>query len=548
MNKATLSAIAFGLLLIFASSSVLCDTPFKAYVDRNEISQGQSLRLTIEYNGDTEENPDLAPLEEHFTILSRQKGQQSTFMNGDFKQTTSWILDLLPIKQGPVTIPAITMGSYSTAPIEITQSKGSSHGNVPEGVTLKVTTDRDRVYVNAQLILNIEIKTDLPLQNGTFNQPDIEDAIVEPLVDDGQSDVIENGMKVRVFRRSYAVFPSKAGELKIPAIAFEGITIGKRERGGWPGFFSTGSRVNARSDEIRIKVMDVPKSYPKGQPFLPMKNLVVIESMDEKARFEVNQATARRFEVKADGTLTTFLPVIKEPVTEDLQVYSEGSSKKQTPDENGIESSSKVTHVYMPTSSGKMVIPAQTIYWWDTEQDKLRTAMIRELSIDVTGVKAKSSDKKNIVPPEKELEPKPKLEPERGDVLKWALPALLLLSILIVLGTWLRKKTGAIPEGSSKKEALKRMIKEIASSCDRGDERLCYRQLRDLLAWQEQHQLVTVSDELIQKLGELECQLYRRDGFRSKDDPALLGQIKKIVLNIKIKKVSPLKLPSIYPI
>ncbi len=174
------------------------------------------------------------------------------------------------------------MGADWSSPIVITQAVNVERKNA-DGIALHVTTDKAKVYQNAELILNIEIKTALPLQSGTLNKPEIKDAIVEPLVEEGQSESIENGIRFIVVKRSYAVFPSKPGRLIIPSVVFRGIARQDRGLGGsWPGFFGGGQQVFARSPEIVIEVLDMPASYPKDQAFLPLKGTPVIES--SKAR------------------------------------------------------------------------------------------------------------------------------------------------------------------------------------------------------------------------------------------------------------------------
>src|SRR6185437_3907824 len=64
------------------------------------------------------------------------------------------------------------------------------------GVTLSLKADAQSVYVNAQLIVTIELKTTLPLRNGNISKPEIKDAIFESLVEDDQREVSENGTTV----------------------------------------------------------------------------------------------------------------------------------------------------------------------------------------------------------------------------------------------------------------------------------------------------------------------------------------------------------------
>lgn len=529
------------LLILWLASSlaVAKESKLRAYVEESEIKAGEAVILTVEYSGKTEDRPDFSVLSA-FSKISEQQGQESTIINGNFSQKTTWTLELLPKSSEKfLTIPAIRLGTEETLPIKITQKESSALENKGKEVWLNVTTDRDRVYLHGQLIVHVEVKTSLSLRNGSLDQLELKDAIVEPLLEDSQSEVIENGIKYRVFRRSYAVFPSKLGQLDIPVLNFSAVAMSAREN-GWP-FFSSGSRVQARSHEIKIKVLDVPESYPKDQPFLPIKNLVIIETIEDQAKFEVNQATARRFEIKADGALSTFLPQIKEPSQSNLQVYSEEGAKTQTPTEQGILSSHKVTHMYMPSKPGSLVVPEQVIYWWDTDKDELKTTVIRELAIEVGG-KA-SAVPKNITKPE-EKQVVPKESPKDKPINYWVIALISVLILLVLSGLYLnqKRKEKLHARDMSEKEQLKNMIKELVSSCEKGDLKLCYQRAQKLLAWPKLHALALVSDDLKLKVAELETELYRA----GKTTSSVLLDIKRIVREIKFKKNNEI-LKSIYP-
>src|SRR5579871_236879 len=235
---------ALNVWLVLALTSIAsfgAREPFSAFVNKTVIENDEPITLTLEYLGQTDEEPDLAGLEKLFTIVSRQTSSQSSFMNGNFSQKTSWILQIFPHgNEKTVTIPAIKLKSDWSTPITLTRSSNSKRVN-DDGVMLTVTVDKKKVYVNAELILNIELKLAVPVQNGSLSRPQIGDAIVEPLIEDGQSELIENGIRYTIIKRSYAIFPSKVGRLLISPVVFKGVLA--RERGlghGWPGFFGGG--------------------------------------------------------------------------------------------------------------------------------------------------------------------------------------------------------------------------------------------------------------------------------------------------------------------
>lgn len=546
-------------LVVLYSVSLWSSSPFVAHVDKTTVPVGESFTLTLKYHGESKNPPDFSPLEKDFSILSRQVSSSKSIINGNYTAETSWILQLMPREQSKksLSIPSITLDSYKTDPINITQSeeaqKPSSSGR--NYIDLKVTADRTSAYVNSEIVVTISIKTPLVLQNGTLNKLEIPNAIVEPLVEDTLEQVVENGIMYNVFRRSYAVFPSKPGELIIPAFNFSGQVANARNAQRGFGFFHPRDEVRASSKEVKVAIKDIPETFPKGHPFLPVKSFVVIESFDDASPdFEVNKATARRFEMKAKGTLPAFLPTVALPSVKNLQIYSEAGQKNKNTFDDGIEANMKFSHVYMPTAGGKITVPEQTIYWWDTEADELRTTPIRALELDVKGEGAVIP---SLVPSEAPLQP-PQASPPEDPTSQleiaprnvWIFVALgLLLLWVATISLWYvaRKRRQRLPKTFDSKEAeLKDLSRSVLTACDVNDAKHVYERLQVLRSWLIKEGRKDVFDAtLLDDMNRLEQTLYTS----RKGDDALdtMAAIKKHTKMLKFGNDEQHRLKPLYP-
>jgi hypothetical protein len=545
------------LLFVLISGEALGASLLTAHVDKTKIAEGETFTLTLEYAGRATAEPDLSVLQKDFAVISRQVSTQSSFVNGDFRVQTSWILELQPKRAvREIVIPPISLGNSASSPIHIEQSE-QRVATKDQNLSLSVTPNRTWTYPHGEIILTIEIKTPLLLRHGTISKPEIADAIVEIVVDDELTSVVEEGIKYHVFRQSYAIFPSKKGNLTIPALVFNGVIAGGRNRANhMADFFGGGQKITARSSAITIDVRDIPNSFPKNQPFLPLENLVIIESFDQaNPKFEVNKAVARRFEIKAKG-LTSFLPEIAVPSVEKLQIYVENGNKEQKKVDGDIEASSKIAHVYMPTAPGVIHVPAQTIYWWDMSTDSLKTTQIRELDLDVGGVVASAPgehvQKENLGGPQNhELENEKSLEQsDEFHVGMWqiltALFLFLWLATLIFFIARFRKKHifEESPTNLKTKHA-KELINNIISLCDKNDAKAVYAHLQSLASWLKQHEIHGEIDSIVRRSQrDLEDALFNKK--TSQDISHVLSDVKKIK-EMKLNSQKEQVFPPLYP-
>lgn len=549
----------FGSMLFVFYAAMILSTPshkFSASVDKTTISPGESIRLTLEYDGQASSDPDLSKLRRSFSIISQQKSTSSTFINGSFQVKSSWVLDIYPKSNDEnLIIPAISLGTSSSDPIQITQSDhGQPQANSDDGLGFSVKANKQEAYVHEQILLSIRIKSVKLLGNSSLNKLELDDAIIEPMKQDELSEVIENGIRYRLIERSFAIFPQKPGRLVIPAQVFRGQVLEPTKRNSFfGGFRNRVVQVVKSSSPIEIEVKSIPKSYPPGQPFLPLKSFTVIESFDQpEPRFEVNQATTRRFELKAQGALSSFLPRIAPPDIKNLKVYSEEGIKEKQINDDGILASNRFSHVYMPLAPGEIEIKAQTIYWWDTDKDRLRTTIIRPLKFEVLGAVGANL----VAPPpaaveEHEAVSKREAESDEssGYQKRWMMiMGIMLLSLTtIVVFILIFKRRGSRKKRLSRGQEFKILKKRLICACKDRDTKGAYRSYQALSRWAEENELLDlVCEPLKADIASLEKALYDA-GFQG-DIHETLRHIQKVLAEIKLHKKSVSGLAPLYPV
>lgn len=425
--------------------------------------------------------------------------------------------------------------------------------NADSGLIIKAMTDKSEVYVHGQLILNIEINTTLNLQNGTLSKPEIPGAILEPLVEDEQREEIINGIRQVTFLRSYAVFLSKAGAVTIPPVMFEGI-VSDPSMGGFNGFFGRGGRrVRVQTEPIFITVKDIPSSYPKNQPFLPLKSLALIESFeDEQSEIALNKALTRRFEIRAMGTLTSFLPTVKAPRLKNCEVYSESGTKAQKNSPEGILATANFSQVYLASEPGLVNIPEQIIYWWDTDLDQLKTMSIKAFNFNVIGESVKSEaptqiSEKSIPVDDVVAHEKSNQGIKKGTFNVWpfltAFFAVLWLATLLFFLIKNKRKNSKVTSMPDTRAVL---ITHVFKACEQKSSHEVLGALGRLYNYAKEHhdkQLALTSAACVQLL---EANLYGNAQSNSKNE--VLNKIKEILNSTKTYKAHEVDLAPLYPV
>lgn len=549
------------LWLLFISMLLALSThaKFVAHVEHTTVAQGMPIELTLEYDGQIRSEPDLSELEKDFTIVSRQNSSETQYNNGNFSAKTSWILEILPKNSATtVVIPSISLGGQKTAALTIT----ISDQKIPEqhhNLEIKAITDRDRVYVNGELIVHHEIKTPLKLRNVSLGALEIKNVIVEPLVEAHVREVIENGIKYIVYGQSFALYPSKAGQLEIPPVLFKAMALISSARGisgGFGDFFSQrGSPITAQTQAINIEVKPIPAKWPADQTFLPLRSLDVSETWDPpRPVFEVGKAVTRRFEISAKGTLSSSLPQIVVPSIPHMQIYAENGERIQKMERDGMLSSNQFSHIYIPSTAGHIVIPEQTIYWWDTSEDTLKTTVIKALEIDVAeaaGAPVLSAPPADVVKPADNVgnEPASSSVPQASASYIWPLvtTVLIILWMVTVLGfLWLRRSSSSSAKAHAV-DNLEHYKHAVDSACKRRDAKAVVSALLALAAWSDRkHLLSEYREVIVDKRQRLEALLYHQQSAGAVADE--LAHIRKIVREIKIGEGKKTKLASLYPL
>ena len=375
-------------LMLFPAVTI---ADIRSDVDRETIGMGESLRLTI--TGDAKERLDqldLAALQFDWEILSSSSSTNTSFINGTRSTTRTLSLDLLPLRDGILSIPSLSTGGNRTTPIAITVNPQTVSAGGDDSVRFSIEIDKRDIYIQEQMILTVTIEQAINLDGAEVTQLELSGAIVEELTRRNFQRQI-NGRLWRVTQLRYAIYPQQRGALEIPSLSLTAREV-------LPGRSLLGARLGKRfrlsEDAIAINVKPVPEDFP-GDVWLPATSLELAQSWSTPPEsMEIGDSTTRTLTLAAESLLSSQLPSITSMSDSSkitgIRVYPDQESSDQIERTEGFLGQRTRSEALVASGSGSWTLPEVRVPWWNTETDSLQFAILPSTTISVGSPVVKS--------------------------------------------------------------------------------------------------------------------------------------------------------------
>ncbi|WP_271411745.1 BatD family protein [Pseudomonas sp. Q1-7] len=463
-----LCALLLSLLTLAAQAA-----GFTANVDRTRLSEGETVELTLESSDPTLfGKPDLTPLNQDFEVLgTRQINQLGTF-NGKNDRATRWIITLQPKQAGFVTIPALKLGDVHSAPITLNVQKAEKTDKPAGGhlapVFIDASLDQESVYVQAQAMLTLRIYHSVSLYDDSSLSPlQMDDARVERLGEPRTYEKEINGVRHGVIEVRYALFPQKSGVLEIPPQVFSATLVDPGSESGYQPFGPRpGKLTRVNSPRIPLNVKPKPAEYPADAPWLPARNLTLTESWSpDPAGVQTGDSLTRSLMMTVEGLSSAQIPPLPATQAQGLRRYPDQPQLGNKTDERGLLGSREEREALVPTSSGRLELPAVVVTWWNTRENRLERSEIPARTLEVASN------------PELEARPAPTAEAPVGNaqaqarLWPWQLAcALLAGTTLLGFGLWWRaRRLPAVLPTAQAGPSPRTLLDELRRACQSND-------------------------------------------------------------------------------
>lgn len=521
------------MLLMMLIAPLTWAVNLEVKLDSEEIAAGDTVNLTVTVDEQAfGEAPDFSPLKQDFDILSNRQSSQFSMSNGQISSTSSWILTLLPKREGFIAIPPLRYGSQTSKPLKlrVTERRRVDSTNSNEVIFMDAQVDKKDVYVQEQVIYTVRLYRRVDLHESSYTPPTVDNAVMEALGNQREYTSTVDGRSYKIIELRYAVFPQKSGELVIPPARIVGTIFLGNNRGFFDPF--NGRQIRRQTPSLTLNVRPQPAAYPADKPWLPARSLQLRESWTpDEDTLSAGEPVTRQIILEAEGLAQSVLPPLSLAEQDGVKIYPEQPEIASNIGPRGMLSTRKENFAIIATHAGTLTLPPLEVTWWDVDEEKIKVAKLPARTLKVSGTaRHAQTDALPQAPARAQQldESAPaSLQASGNSLWQWiALVALLLwLSTLAVLGYlyWRRRQAPTTEPESKPAAPFSRQQEKAAraalqTACNSHDAPAARRHLialyRQIFKTAAVHNLddvlqLTPDDDLAQALQALDAALYK---------------------------------------
>jgi hypothetical protein len=373
-------------LMLAAAAGGVGAAELRATLERNPVHAGESVHLVVELDKAAGgQRPELAPLRADFQVLGSEANTQIEFIHGKQSATTRWRVELMPRREGALTIPALTLGKLESAPLTLQVLPARQGGGMADGdIFLEAELTPDPAYVQAQMIFTVRLLRAVDVVDGSLTEPAVGNATIRRLGRDIGYTTDRDGRQYRVLERRYAVFPQTSGQVTVSPVSFEGEVVDPGQAGsGIARLFQRGRRVRLRTEAIDARVRPPPPDFP-AQVWLPARALDLKEQWSrDPASLRAGEPVTRTLSLHGEGLGAEQLPELATWPVNGIKEYGDQPITRTTTDNASVHGIREQRIALVPGAEGSYRLPEIRIPWWDTDSDSLREAIIPARTLKV---------------------------------------------------------------------------------------------------------------------------------------------------------------------
>ncbi len=380
--KAPLCAL---LALLMAASAL---GAVRATLDANHVGAGEPVRLVLQYEGQTRDQPDLAPLQQDFDILSTSRSNNMQIINGTVSSHTETQIIIAPKRAGQIPVPPITWAGEASNPLTLNVS--AKQTAQLDSVFLETIVDQKQPYVQAAVNVTIRVYAGEQLLQATLEFAGNGDVLAQQVGLDRNRTLEKNGRQYDVVERHYLLFPQKSGDLKLPGPQLAGQVVmrARPDRlstdpfadlfGAAGGLAGAAKPIRVHGDDVALNVRARPNGIDERY-WLPAQKVTLTDNWHPgNAEVHVGDPITRDLHLRAEGVTAAQLPdlaaLIKLPAG--LKAYPDQAKLDNAALGDVVTAKRDQSVAMIADRPGKFELAPLRLAWWDTQANQPREIIL----------------------------------------------------------------------------------------------------------------------------------------------------------------------------
>lgn len=370
-------AFAFLCALLLACVALPAQAQTRAWLDRSEITYGESVALNVETD-QAVTAIDAAPLRQKFDIVGQTLRTSTEWTNGRSRRRTLLALGLRPHAPGVLTIPPLQVGNATTVPLRLVVLPAATQpASANSDVFVETEVDAARPYVQQSVAVTVRLNYAVPLLSGQLDQDPPENASLQQVGEDLRYSRVLEGRRYNVIERHFLLIPERSGTLLLPGARFNGL----RGVDSLDALFDNDRQpLSAAAPTRRLEVQPIPAAAP--QPWLPLRSLE-LRYLRKPTRARAGAAVEVEIGMTAEGASDVQLPPLQLDAAHGVQVFADPAETDTRLVEGHLRASVRRTFALVPSQAGQLTIPGPKVVWWDAGAGVARTTQLPPLELDV---------------------------------------------------------------------------------------------------------------------------------------------------------------------
>ena len=381
------------LFLTLVLPCLALSADIRAFVDRTVLAPEESIQFTITSKG-SEATIDISPIKD-FQVMSRGTSSSVQIINGQVSREVTYNYILLPLREGQLTIPALTViteGETSlTQEIRVTVTQKPQRQDITDPVFAEATVSDATPYVGQQIIYTFKLFRQIQIVNAKFQKPAFSGFTAKEIGEQTSYTSIVSGKQFDVSSISYVLIPISTGEKTIePAVLECDIVTPRQGRRNSPfdSFFddpfferTTVEPRIYRTKPIRIQVKSLPP-YNGKETFSGLVGQFDIQAKLDNTLLHVGDSTTLSLVINGRGNIMD----AEQPfftVPDGFKIYKDNPQENVKLDNTGYFGQKTFKIALVAIQPGKYVLPPVQLSYFDPAKNQYQIRSTPVISVEV---------------------------------------------------------------------------------------------------------------------------------------------------------------------